>query len=157
MKHQIPTYLHHQVACPSCGILSDISYCTKEQEYIWWCQNEECGKQYKFIIHEDWSIDAEPTGVLVETNVVGLRLRKELLTNKDLVIYLQGSIHSKDGIRDTEYGDKPFCWEEYTCPVNLFNKGVDVRLGDIQDPHNIFEHISTYTWQEWEKFCEEEL
>lgn len=132
MKHQDPTYLL-QIACPSCGDLSDVSYCEIGAMYTWWCDNRSCGKQYKFKVNPDGSTDSVPTGTVITSVEVTLKIPPQ---KEDIFVTVLGGISNEDT-------DDSYCFEATTCPVNLFAKGVEVSLGNNEDPHGLFKHVKT--------------
>ncbi len=126
---QKPTYLPH-VACPSCGFLSVIDYTTIGQEYTWWCGNDECGKQYKWIQNENGSIDAEPTGITVRKNSVLLKLEPQKET-----IFL-----TVKGTKDTRDNEE-YYYNEHACPVSFLQNAEELFLGKREDPHGLFQYV----------------
>jgi len=131
MKFKQDAIYKPQVMCPSCGKMSNIDYCKPGGEYTWWCNNDDCGRQYNFKINNDWSVESEPTGTIVTRTDVTLRVR-----GTNILFVIMGRAYNG------EHNDKYF-YEEHTCPVNLLNDGIEVYDGDIEDPHGIFEYIST--------------
>jgi hypothetical protein len=140
MKTNPATY-KPQVPCPSCGTLSAIDYCNKNQIYTWWCKNDPCGKQYKFIINDDWSTKTEPTGTIITRTAVTLKVKK---TQDDLFIVVKGMLF--DGKDNSKY-----YYQESTCPVNLIREGLEVRLGEDDDPHGVFEYVKTESLETFEE------
>jgi hypothetical protein len=129
---QKPTY-KPQVACPSCGNLSAIDYCAKGTEYTWWCDNDDCGKQYAFTINADWSVDSKPTGKLVTRTAVTLIIKPQ---KEAITVCVKG--YKFDGEHNDEY-----YYTEGTCPVNLFTNGLHTSLGDAEDSHDFFSYVDT--------------
>ena len=130
--NQKPIY-KPQVACPSCGELSAIDYCKKDYQYTWWCSNEKCGKQYSFVIKDDWSVESEPTGVVVERELVLLEMKPQ----KESVFIVVKAIVA-DEVRYHEY-----FYNEHSCPVNYFNQTEEVSLGEYEDPHGLFRYVKS--------------
>lgn len=135
-----PTMLPH-VACPSCGVLSAIDYCDKEQEYIWWCSNDSCGKQYRWIWHQDGTIDAEPTGIKTKRTSVLLKL----LPQKKIIYIVVKGMRFDGG--DDDNNDEYF-YNERTCPINYLNKIELICIGQDDDPHGLFEYVETINKRE---------
>ena len=129
-----------QVLCPSCGNASNIDYCSPGVQYTWWCSNDDCGRQYRFTINEDWSVESEPTGVVVTRTKVTLKIKK---VDDDIFVTIKG--RKING----EHNDR-YYYEEHTCPVNLFRDGIEVRVGEDTDPHGIFQYVKTEELSEGE-------
>jgi len=130
MKQQI-NYVPH-VACPSCGELSTIGHATKGSEYTWWCDNRECGKQYKWVQNPDDSITAEPTGTVVKYNAALLKMEP-----RDKPVYL-----IVDAI-DSGTENQRYFYDEHTCPLNYFSQVEGIYLGEDSDPHGLFEFVGS--------------
>lgn len=150
MKEQKQIFLP-QVACPSCGNLSPIDYCEFGYTYTWWCNNDDCGKQYRFIINKNWTVKSEPTGLVVTRTAVTLKVRRD----KDIFITLKGRSFSGETFEESIESDKYF-YNQGTCPVNLIKDGLEVRVEDNRDPHGVFEYIKTESLEDFYNEMEED-
>lgn len=128
MKQQ-PAYVPH-VACPSCGNLSRIDFAIKNYKYTWWCHNEDCGKQYSWTWNDDESIDAEPTGTVIERNSVLLELPPQ---TESIYLILKGTKG-----KNTEY-----LYNEHQCPSNYLRDVTEVYINDDPDPHGLFKFVAS--------------
>lgn len=120
------------VSCPSCGKLSVIDYTTKGQKYTWRCHNDDCGKQYSFVQNEDGTIDAEPTGVVVERCSVLLKMPPQ---KENVFLIVRGTKSDVD--------NQVYFYNEHTCPTNYFSEVEELYLGDREDPHGLFEFVGS--------------
>ena len=128
---QSPIY-KPQVLCPSCGDPSDIDYCTIGYKYTWWCGNDESGKQYTFIINNDWSVESEPTGVVVSRTAVLLKSKPQ---KGNIFLVVKGT-----SFNDTE-DDYKYLYEEHHCPTNILQDVKELIVDGNIDKHGLFEYV----------------
>ena len=137
MKQEIK-YIPH-VCCPSCADLNTISHLMDEKhigsEFTWWCDNDSCGRRYKWYRDESNVIHAEPTGVVIKPVSVLLQL-----PGTELKIIVKGSVGYSGEEEDFAAGLSYF-YNERTCPANYFRKTESVWLPDDGDPHGLFEFV----------------
>jgi len=122
-----------QVLCPSCGKSSNIDYCSINSKYTWWCSNDNCGKQYSFIINKDWSVESEPTGTIVTSTIVTLELP---LQKSSIFLKVKGKMFNG------EHNDEYF-YNEHTCPINILHSAEDIIIEGCDDRHGVFRYIKT--------------
>lgn len=137
MKQNIK-YIPH-VCCPSCGDSSSIDHLMDEKyinyELIWWCDNDDCGKQYMWSRDDKNVITAEPTGTVIKPTSVLLRLPRT-----DLKIIVKGSKGHCDH-PDDEDSHNIYFYGEHTCPSNYFRSTQSVWFDGDGDPHGLFEYV----------------
>jgi len=136
MKHKQSPHFRPLVLCPSCKDESDISHCTIGKEYTWWCRNGDCGKQYRFVIADDWSVESEPTGIVVKKTIVTLELPPQ-----EHSIYLE--VEGLKTLDNDDINNDKYFYEEHICPENILRATTSITIDGDDDRHGLFKYIKT--------------
>jgi hypothetical protein len=132
--------------CPCCGEKdSSIDHLLGKNTQTWWyC--DTCGGRYKIEFKSDGSVFVEPTGEKVNKHFV-------LLRNGDLGLVVEGMSFSPSD-ESVEYHHE-YYYNEHTCPINYMKHilaVIDLKYQD-QDPHGIFEYVTTLDYDKGVEGC----
>jgi len=122
--------------CPSCnGRVGTIDHLQAGEEAgAWFCDG--CGRGWWLTVTRDGIVHREHSE-RKERTVVTLVLPPQTLP---IVLTLDGFRIVKPG---EEHDGDAYFYNEHTCPTNWLRHVTEVRIGDSDDPHGLFQWVST--------------
>jgi transcription elongation factor Elf1 len=129
--------------CPNCNKKgSSINHLIKENiETKWFCDN--CGIQYNLKIENGKMFTSKTDNYKIKTLV--------MLKNNNIALIVEGMcFYENKGCCDDDY-----FYNEHTCPVNYMrNVKMVIDLKNLDnDPHGIFEYVTTVNYDERIEDC----
>jgi len=125
------------ILCPACGCgRYAVSHLPIGTSTRWYCDNDECGKEFRLTVISPDEIDCEVTGNKKCNTVVTLRCDEPFtMTVSGMRLEPIGDI--TDWIDSQRY-----FYEESSCPINSFRAVIEINnaSGSI-DPHGILKFV----------------